>query len=95
MKDSISRVDNFTVHRFCQKLTRKDNRRLSRADNSAFLVYISILFLRENVNRTDDIPLPIVAIEKLRTSKVKCGEKVLRYCSMISFLKNSRARKRG
>ena len=47
---------------------RKDNCRLGRADNSAFLVYISILFLRENVNRTDDIALPIVDIEKLRTS---------------------------
>ena len=62
MKDSISRVDNLSIHRFGQKLARKDNRQLSSADNSAFLVYISILFLRENVNRTDDIPLPIVDI---------------------------------
>ena len=68
MKDSISRVDNLSIHRFCQKLTRKDNCRLGSADNSAFLVYISILFLRENVNRTDDIAVATVDIEKLRTS---------------------------
>ena len=42
--------------------------RLSCADDSAFLVLIIILLFARDVNRTDDISIAIVDIEKLRTS---------------------------
>ena len=41
---------------------------LGSADNSAFLVFIIILFFARNVNRTDDVTVTIVDMEKLRTS---------------------------
>ena len=42
---------------------------LGSTDDSAFLVLIIILLFARNVNRTDDITVAIVDIEKLRTSK--------------------------
>ena len=45
------------------------NIRLGSANDSAFLVLIIILLFARNVNRTDDITVAVVDIEKLRTSK--------------------------
>ena len=42
--------------------------RLGSTNDSAFLVLIIILFSARNVNRTGDITVAIVDIEKLRTS---------------------------
>ena len=41
---------------------------LGSADDSAFLILIIILLFARDVNRTDDISIAIVDIEKLRTS---------------------------
>ena len=42
--------------------------RLSSADDSAVLILIIVLFFAQNVNGTDDIPVAVIGIEKLRTS---------------------------
>ena len=56
-------------HGLCgNELICKSNIRLGSADNLTFLVLIIILFLCGDVNRTDDVSVAIVDIEKLRTS---------------------------
>ena len=50
----LHRVDNFTVYDFCKKLTESIVGIFGCAVN--------------NVNRTDDVSVTIVDIEKLRTS---------------------------
>ena len=49
-------------------LTFQRDIRLGSADDSAVLILIIILLFARNVNRTDDITVAIVDIEKLRTS---------------------------
>ena len=49
-------------------VTVKFNFRLGSTNDFTFLIFIIILLFARNVNRTDDISVTIVDIEKLRTS---------------------------
>ena len=50
-------------------LSIEDDVAFCRTNDSAFLMLIIILLFARNVNRTDDVTVAIVNIEKLRTSK--------------------------
>ena len=49
-------------------VTVKFNFRLGSTNNLSILIFIIILLFARNVNRTDDVIVTIVGIEKLRTS---------------------------
>lgn len=61
-------LDGIDNHLGGYNLAGKFDIRLGSADDSAFLVLIIILFFARKVNRTDDVSVTVVDIEKLRTS---------------------------
>ena len=61
-------LDGIDDHLGGYDLSIESNVAFCRTNNSAFLVLIIILLFARNVNRTDDITVAIVDIEKLRTS---------------------------
>lgn len=61
-------LDGIDNHLGGYNLAGKFDIRLGSTDDSAFLVLIIIFFFARKVNRTDDVSVTIVDIEKLRTS---------------------------